>query len=113
MAIAGLVISGLFTLIQLAIVGLAYWSIDAVTEETRVALNQSPTIQLHVGDIHSLDMLFVRSCTLPGDDSIYSIQGLKGSGVITVGEYDEYDRDGQLELTSGEKYDLRTGDPIP
>lgn len=74
-------------------------------------------IQQHIGGIHTIDLSFTLTTTGPERDGefIYSIQGEKGSGVVSVKAdlKKEIVLGGFLELPDGKKYDLLTGDPIP
>ena len=95
------------------------WYFAEYTDEqsTRGALEKTLTIQQRIGRIHTIDLSFTLTTTGPERDGefIYSIQGEKGGGVVSVNANlaKEIVLSGFLELPDGKKYDLITGDPIP
>jgi hypothetical protein len=87
-------------------------------QQAAASLQSSPIVAERIGEIASIELDFSRTAEEEGEDVfVFSLSGNKGTGVA-VGAFVTVDPDterldsGNLELPSGETYDLITGQPI-
>jgi len=106
------VIGGLVILGCLGIVGLGFWGFGKVTEQAMVALNDNPVVQEYVGEITEMDVDWNGTGLAEGEDVfVFRFTGTKATGVVTaelvtVDENTEKVVSGEIELSSGEIYNL-------
>jgi len=106
------VIGGLALVGCLGFVGLVFLGKSLFMDQAMATLNRNPVILQHVGEISEMEINWTRS-GLEEDLNVcvYDVKGVKGTGIVTA-EFIAIDADtealasGELELSSGETYDL-------